>query len=298
MTQFLLDSGDPDEYRKITRLAQEHGEVIFGATTNPTLIAKKLAGKKVTREEAFNLQKQIVMEILEIVPGPVSAEVYADNTTSHLDMAKQGEEIGSWHERIVVKLPTSLEGLKARTILRRKNIPINNTLVFSQEQIFAICLHEQLIQSEPETSSTCFISPFVGRLDDKGEDGMALIEHAMRLKRTYGYSPLILSSSIRKSEHVKRTIDCEADLITAPASAYETWLALSKEERESLDATTYAKNLTPIPYWEPDDSLLSINSIDLLFTQIESGSLNINHHLTDAGVTRFADDWKAIIINP
>lgn len=305
MTQYLLDSGDPSEYKAIAQLAKEKGEVLFGATTNPTLIAKKLAGKKISQQEAFSLQKDIVLEITTIVPGPVSAEVYADSTTSAADMVKQGEEIAGWHERVVVKLPTTLEGFKARTTLRRENIPINNTLVFSQQQIFAVCLHEKIMQKErvnnaptrpePVEGWPPFISPFVGRLDDQGEDGSAVVEHAMRLKRSFGFTPLILLSSVRSAQHMKRGIDCEVDLVTAPAKVYEEWFSLTDEQKDQIDTITYAKTLKPIADWQPDQSLLSIDTIDLLMTIIETGKLDITHPLTDKGLTRFADDWKAII---
>src|ERR1700719_1712375 len=116
MTKFLLDSGDPDEYKEITSLAKEKGYELWGATTNPTLIAKKLAGQKITSEEAFALQKKIVFEILDIVPGAVSAEVYADDKTTAEQMVEQGRDIAKWHERIFVKLPTTIEGFKARTV--------------------------------------------------------------------------------------------------------------------------------------------------------------------------------------
>ena len=202
MTKFLLDSGDPDEFRLISNLAKENNSQLWGATTNPTLIAKKLSGpstslrgnnKKLSQKEAFQLQKQIVLEILDLVPGAVSAEVYADQKTKASEMIEQGKEIAAWHRRIVVKLPTTIEGFKARTQLRKNGIMINNTLVFSQQQVFAICLHEQIIQREfgPITPKAngwqCFVSPFVGRLDDINQNGMQLVENSMKMKNEFGF---------------------------------------------------------------------------------------------------------------
>lgn len=173
MTKLLLDSGDPKEYREIAKLAKDNNAEIWGATTNPTLIAKTLKDRKLTPKEAFDLQKEIVMEILQIVPGAVSAEVYADATTKAEEMIEQGRDIATWDSRIYVKLPTTLEGFKARTALRAQNIPVNNTLVFSQEQIFAITLHEKIMRATNKIDNPWppFISPFVGRLDDGGENG-------------------------------------------------------------------------------------------------------------------------------
>jgi transaldolase len=297
VTQYLLDSGDPREYQNISTLAKEHKEVLFGATTNPSLIAKKLAGKKASQEEAFELQKQIVMEIIGIVPGPVSAEVYADETTTGEQMAHQGRQIAAWHDRIVVKLPTTIEGFKARTILRHENIPINNTLVFSQQQIFACCLHEQLIQKEEpkENQWPPFISPFVGRLEDIGEDGVAVVEYAMRIKRTHNFTPLILLSSVRRVEHIKRGLDCEVDLITSPDKVYEEWFPLTPEQKAAINSKSYAQNLKPIDHWDPPQELLEIDSINKFMEAIASDQLDIHHDLTDKGIVRFADDWKAII---
>jgi transaldolase len=304
MTKFLLDSGDPKEYMEIAELAKKQNSEIWGATTNPTLIAKTLTGKKLTQDEAFKLQKEIVMEILGIVPGAVSAEVYADESTTAEQMIKQGEEIATWDKRIYVKLPTTTEAFKARTALREKNIPINNTLVFSQQQIFAICLHEQIIQktnTNGQNQWPPFISPFVGRIDDKGEKGMQLIENGMKIKElflTEDKKPItwMLSSSIRKIEHIKQTIDTNSEIMTAPAKAYREWFALSKEQRETLDTITYLKNLKDIPYWEPPQKLEKITTIEKFMEEIQTNQLDIRHPLTDAGIIRFAADWKAILI--
>lgn len=305
MTKFLLDSGDPQEYREIKDLAEKAGSSLWGATTNPTLIAKKLGGDKYTLEEAYALQKKIVLEILEIVPGAVSAEVYADTATTADEMIHQGKEIAKWHTRIVVKLPTTLEGLKARTELRRSHIAVNNTLVFSQEQIFAICLHEFLIEKlygPIDSPWPPFISPFVGRLDDIGLDGMDIIEQGMRIKKLFEL-PLpktvlpvwMLESSVRTAAHIRRGLTMSTEIMTAPAKTYREWFALSPNEQENLDATSYAEDLKPISYWNPPKDLMEIGDFDTYFEALESGRMPISHDLTDKGLERFAEDWKAIL---
>jgi len=299
MTKFLLDSGDPDEYRTISALAKEKGSQLWGGTTNPSLIAKKLTGTKVSsRQEAFQLQKDIVLHILDIVPGAVSAEVYADQNTKAEEMIEQGKDIATWHERIYVKLPTTLEGLKARSELRKNKIPINNTLVFSQQQVFAICLHEKLCQKECgpiENEWPPFISPFVGRLDDIGENGMELVKNGMELKETVGTPMWMLEASVRSPEHLKEGIDSGTEIITSPGKIYEEWFHLSNEEQANLDTQKYQENLANKPLWEVPENLLTIDSLDAFFKAIESGELDITHELTDKGITRFADDWNAII---
>lgn len=306
VTKFLLDSGDPNEYKKAQKLAREKGSEIWGATTNPTLIAKKLTGtsaplsvnKKISKEEAFELQKKIVLEIINIVPGAVSAEVYADKKTTSGEMIKQGRIISKWHKRVVVKLPTTIEGFKARTVLRKEYISVNNTLVFSQQQVFAICLHELIIQKEFGPISDLFppfISPFVGRLDDIEIDGMQLIEHSMKIKKEFNIAIWMLEASVRRLEHMKRGIDSETELITAPLMVYEDWFAQSSNSQEKLNTISYAKNYNQIEYWDYPKELLKIDSIDKFMSAIENKKLDITHNLTEKGVMRFADDWKAII---
>ncbi|HSX40119.1 MAG TPA: transaldolase family protein [Candidatus Saccharimonadales bacterium] len=297
MAKFLLDSGDVNEYREIAKLAQEKGSELWGATTNPSLIAKKLAGKKITQEEAFRLQKEIVKEILTIVPGAVSAEVYADKDTTAEEMIEQGREIATWDARIFVKLPTTVEGFKARTALRKDEIMINNTLVFSLQQIFAIFLHEKIVRIEYEIDEeACFISPFVGRLDDKGKDGMMVIEQAVEMKKKYNFSCWVLESSVRNPSHIKRGIDAGTDIMTVPAAVLREWLMMSNEEKESLDATDYAKNLAPMPNWQPLEELLGIKDIEQFMSAIETKKLDVSDALTTAGIDKFAADWKSIIV--
>jgi transaldolase len=303
MTKFLLDSGDVKEYREISELAKKQNSEIWGATTNPTLIAKALAGKKLTQQEAFELQKEIVMEILGIVPGAVSAEVYADEQTSSEEMIAQGEEIATWGERIFVKLPTTLEGFKARTALRAKNIPVNNTLVFSQEQTFAIMLHEQIMRKADDKIGNTwppFISPFAGRLEDKGLNGMQLIEHGMTIEKLFvddNKQPLtwILGASIRTAGHIKKCLALNVDIITAPAKTYREWFLLAQEQKDSIDVSTAGKIYADIPYWHAPQEVMNIESISEFMAAIESNKLEIRHELTTVGLQRFAEDWKAII---
>ncbi|MEN9407742.1 MAG: hypothetical protein RLZZ455_958, partial [Candidatus Parcubacteria bacterium] len=222
--KFLLDSGDPEEYREIAALAQQKGSSLWGATTNPSLIAKKLSGKKITKDEAFALQKRIVLEILDIVPGAVSAEVYADKSTTAEEMITQGKDIATWHERIVVKLPTTYEGFIARTELRKENIIINNTLVFSQEQIFAICLHEQIVSKQFSVLPgqwPSFISPFVGRLDDIGLAGIDLVANGIKIKKRMSPELWMLEASARTAQHVREGEELGSELITAPGKVYK-----------------------------------------------------------------------------
>lgn len=294
MTKFLLDSGDPNEYKEIVALAHEKGQEIWGATTNPSLIAKKLAGQKVTPEIAFKLQKDIVAQILALVPGAVSAEVYADTTTTSDQMVQQGREIASWHERVFVKLPTTFEGFKARTVLRKEGVSINNTLVFSQEQVFAICLHEKLLQESYSIRKSPwppFISPFLGRLDDQGQDGLNMLANSLKTQNTYfpEDQTWLLSSSIRTLRHLQETIRFDCDIITAPAKVYREYFTPTHRE------TPEQQTLQPIPYWTPPANLLDVQTLEEFMHVLEKNILSINHPLTQKGIEKFTADWKAIL---
>lgn len=294
MTRFILDSGDPEEYKEAAVLLQKHGKELWGSTTNPSLIAKKIAstGTKLTKTEAFALQQSLVKEILDLVPNAVSAEVYADTDTKAQEMIEQGIEIAGWDKRVVVKLPTTIEGFKARTELRRNNSITNNTLVFSEQQIFAICLHEHLIQTtfgKKESLWPPFISPFVGRLDDIGVNGMALVKNGMLLKKRFTEDLWMLEASVRSSEHIEQGIMLDSELITAPLKTYQSW----------LEGNTAASATPDLPStdqaWTPTDDLLAISTLEGFMQAIEHGTLDISHDLTDKGIIKFAEDWKAVL---
>lgn len=298
MTKFLLDSGDPDEYIELAELFKKHNLELWGSTTNPTLIAKKLgASKKFTQEEALNLQKQIILQIVKIVPGAVSAEVYADEHTKASQMIEQGKEIATWHNRVVVKLPTTIEGFTARTGLRKLGIVTNNTLVFSQQQIFAICLHEKIMQSTfgPfQEAFPPFISPFVGRLDDIGQNGMDLVRNGIKIQKLFNPNQTwMLEASVRSNEHIAQGIAAQTQLITAPDKAYIPWLSQSSQSNPPNPSNPYS--LSPIPYWQPPDELLQIKTLDEFNNALTTKTLDISHPLTDKGLVQFAKNWQAIL---
>ncbi len=292
MTRFILDSGNPDEYQSALQLFTKNDQVLWGSTTNPSLIAKKLSetGSKLTREEAFLLQKELITQILQIVPGAVSAEVYADAETTADEMIEQGREIAEWNERIVIKLPTTKEGFKARAQLRQEHIVINNTLVFSQQQIYAICLQEHLLHKEYQVKGKwpCFISPFLGRLDDIGEEGSALVRNGIELKKYFPEELWMLSASIRSVSHLKACIELGSELITAPLKVYTEWL-------EGPTQTQKEQKLNRPALWEIPPQIKAIHSLAEFTEAIETNTLDISHNLTEKGIEKFTEDWKALL---
>ena len=190
--EFFLDTADVDSIRELSETG-----LIDGVTTNPSLVAK--SGK-----DFFTILK----DISKIVSGPISAEVTALESN---DMIAEGEKLAKIAKNIVIKLPLTQEGLKACKKLTKKKIKTNVTLCFSPAQA--------LIAAK---SGATYISPFVGRLDDIGENGMELIQ---KIKDIYSNYPKlntkILVASVRNMEHVAQAAIIGADVVTLPPKILE-----------------------------------------------------------------------------
>lgn len=188
--KLFLDTANVDQ----VALAASWG-VLDGVTTNPSLVAKE--GKEF---------QPTILAMCAHVPC-VSAQVTA---TDHEGMLKQGLEYAGWHKNVAVKVPMTIEGLKTLKALSAKKIKTNTTLVFSVEQavLAAKC-------------GATMVSPFVGRLDDKGEDGMKVVEDILTAFRHYGIATEVLVASIRKLEHVHRALLMGAHIGTLPFAVLE-----------------------------------------------------------------------------
>lgn len=184
--QLFLDSADISLIKKY----QEYG-IVDGITTNPSILAK----------EWVQLETRI-REIAELVAGPVSCEV---TTLTSDEMIAQGRIFASWSENIYVKLPIIPEGLKALKVLASEWIPTNMTLCFSVAQAWAVA-----------KLGATLVSPFVGRLDDAGQDGIKLVEEIVNFYRLHGYETAVLAASIRSVDHIHRAAAVGADIITIP----------------------------------------------------------------------------------
>jgi len=188
MAQIFLDTASVEEIR----LAASWG-ILDGVTTNPTLMM---------RVGTANL-KTNTLEIVEIVQGPVSAEVVSTNTAG---MIAEAREILSWSEHVFVKIPTTVEGLKAmKHISSWPNGRINATLIFSANQAFLVA-----------KAGASYASVFVGRMDDAGLDGMEVVRQTRVIFDTYGFDCRVLAASIRHPAHVLEALLAGADIITMP----------------------------------------------------------------------------------
>lgn len=185
--KFFVDTADVKEIRELNDLG-----LLDGVTTNPSLILK--SGGKIA---------DVTKQICDIVDGPVSAEVVA---TEFKDMMAEAEVLAKIAPNVCIKVPLTLDGLKAcKTIRTEMNRMVNVTLCFSANQA--------LLAAKAGAS---FISPFVGRIDDTGSDGMELIQEIRQIYDNYDYPTEILTASVRTVNHVKQAALIGADVITAP----------------------------------------------------------------------------------
>lgn len=188
---FYIDTANLDDIKKYNDWG-----VVDGVTTNPSLIAK----------EGVSLEKRI-KEIVKIVDGPISTEVIA---TDSEQMIEEARKYAAWHDNIVVKIPMTIDGMKALKVLAKEGIKVNVTLVFSPGQA--------LIAAK---NGAAYVSPFVGRLDDISEDGMALIHEVTTIYQQYNFDTKVIVASVRHPRHVIDSALMGADIATIPAAILE-----------------------------------------------------------------------------
>jgi transaldolase len=189
--KFFIDTGDVGEIREAHAMG-----LVDGVTTNPSLIAK--SGRK---------YRDVVVEICEMINGPISAEVL---TTSYDEMMAEARDWHKVHKNIVVKLPLTPDGLKGVKTCAQEGIRTNVTLCFSPNQA--------LLAAKAGAS---YISPFIGRLDDISETGMELIEKIVTIYQNYDYKTEVLVASVRNPTHVVDAAMLGADICTIPFSVMQ-----------------------------------------------------------------------------
>jgi transaldolase len=189
--KFFIDTASVQEIREAAALG-----LLDGVTTNPSLLSKEKGDPR-----------EILREITKLVDGPVSAEVTA---VDHDGMVSQGLELRKLAENIVVKIPMTLEGLRALRTLTSQGIPTNCTLIFSATQALMAA-----------KAGATYASPFVGRLDDISTDGMQLIEQICTIYRNYDYETQVLVASVRHPIHVVQAALMGAHVVTMPAKVIQ-----------------------------------------------------------------------------
>lgn len=184
--KIFIDTAMVNEIEEASKLG-----VVKGCTTNPSLIAK--SGRSVL---------DVVHDIVKLIDGPISVEVDESDANT---MIEQGREYSKLHKNIVIKLPMTVDGIKACRQLTSEGIKTNVTLIFSPAQA--------LLAME---AGATYVSPFLGRMDDAGFDAVALINDVCQLRDTYGYETEIIAASIRNVAHVQLAVSAGCDIATIP----------------------------------------------------------------------------------
>lgn len=188
--KFFLDTANIEEIKRINALG-----LVDGVTTNPTLIAKE------------NLPfEEVIVDICREVKGPVSAEVVG---LTYEEMVSEAREVAAWADNVVVKIPMTEAGLKAVHTLSQEGIKTNVTLIFTVAQ--------GLMAAK---AGATYISPFLGRLDDIGADGLQLVADLKEVMDIYGFSTEIIAASIRHLPHLEGSALAGADIATVPGSIF------------------------------------------------------------------------------
>lgn len=188
--RIFLDTANVDEIRQAARMG-----VVSGVTTNPSLAAKEGIGTAANYREA-------ILQITDIIDGPISVEVVSLEAEA---MTEEGWGISKWHPNVVVKLPSTIAGLEAMHSLSKDGVKINQTLCFS--------LNQAILGSQAGSS---YVSPFIGRLDDKGHDGMDLIRDIVEVFKIHQIKTEVLAASIRSPLHCVMAAKAGAQIATIP----------------------------------------------------------------------------------
>jgi transaldolase len=253
-TRIFLDGGNPEETRDIIGLLG----FLDGQTTNPTLISKNPdarerldEGKKFCPSELLAFYKGVVQKISSMMPqGSISVEVYADPSSRAKDMLEQGREMFSWIPNAHVKFPTSHEGLIAAGEAPKEGLRINMTLCFSQEQAAAV-----YAATKGAKKGGVFVSPFIGRLDDRGENGMDVIANIVRMYRSGDGHVEVLTASVRSLDHLLYALKLGSDIITAPYAILKEWAQKGVPLPPPMitSTTQRTRNLFPIRRYTSQD---------------------------------------------
>ena len=212
--KFFIDTAEVKEIKEAASMG-----LVDGVTTNPSLVAK--SGRKF---------RDVLLEICDIVKGPVSAEVVS---LKHDDMMKEAREYAALRPNIVVKIPLIPEGLKALRTCTEEGIKTNCTLCFSATQALLAA-----------KAGATYISPFVGRLDDVSTDGMQLIGEIVQIYDNYAYETQVLVASVRHPMHVQQAALLGAHVMTAPLSVL---LQLSKHPLTDIGLEKFLKDWEKVP---------------------------------------------------
>lgn len=281
-SKIFIDGGDPQETRRADAMLKKAGyHGLDGQTTNPTLIAKHakdtLKKDKISEKEALDFYKKTVREMQEIMPqGSISIQVIGDPATLTTEqMLTQARDRITWIPGGNIKFPCSRPGLEAAEIFCEEG-PVNFTLNFSQDQAAAGYI------ATKSHNYTVYMSPFVGRLDDKGIRGMDVVANELEMYRKFGDGHVqVLTASLRNMKHLMYALWLKSDIITVPFKIFTEW-ADGGFVLPHQDFMYDAPGLVEIPYKEL--------SLDGTWHEFD-----LTNELTAAGLTKFWEDWQSIV---
>lgn len=288
LPKIFLDSSDPLETKKAKGLLS----LLHGQTTNPSLVVKNpevvkytAKGKKLKKNELLKFYKDLIQEIEKQIAGPISVEVYADWNTTAKVMLAQADDMFSWGRNIYIKFPTIPEGVKAAHEFVGKGGRVNMTLVFDEVQSAAV------YTATLATQKPAFVSPFIGRWDDRGFNGLNLVKNIQKQYRGFNKKlhkkdshVEVLAASIRSLDHFYASIFMEADIMTIPLKIIYDWIQEEKwmpDEHYRIQ-TPGLKSIVyqDVPY-QTDYTKYVIEKTE--------GSL------LDEGLNKFVGDWNKIL---
>ena len=262
-TKILLDGGDPDESKAIRKLLG----FLDGQTTNPTYVSKNPeVQQRIASGHRFS-------------PDEQKDEVFADFDTKAEQMLEQGEEMFSWIPNAYIKYPCLHEGLRAAQISVERGIRVNMTLCFSQEQAAAV------YAATKGERDPVYVSPFVGRLDDRGDNGMDVVRNIKRMYAQGDGHVHVLAASLRRLDHLLYAFALGAELATAPAKLLQEWAShdlVQPGAEFKYEPVVDGKRLGEIPY----KNLKLTDSWE---------SFDIHHELTDKGIRKFVEDYRSTL---
>jgi transaldolase len=277
-TKILLDGGDAQETQRIKKQLG----FLDGQTTNPSLIAKNPEVKKLVASEHGLLVPEQMAEYRKIVEAisplvgeaEVSIEVFADENTSAEEMLDQAREMFAWVPNAFIKYPCTHQGLRAAEQSVRSDIRVNMTLCFSQAQAAAV------YAATKGARVPVYVSPFVGRLDDIGENGVDLVANVKRMYASGDGHVAVLAASIRNLEQMLYCFSLQTELMTVPAKVLDDW----------------ARSGFPMP----DDNFKYIaTGKPILYQELALDqpwhTFDIQHELTRKGIEKFVADYRATL---
>ncbi len=283
-TKVLVDGGDAEETLRVKQLLG----FVDGQTTNPSLIAKNpdiqrriASGKALSPQEEKDAYREIVQTISPLVgDAGVSIEVFADMDTTAEDMLAQGEEMFSWIPNAYIKYPTTREGLRAAGMSVAQQMRVNMTLCFSQDQAAAV------YAATKGSKQAVYVSPFVGRLDDRGENGVDVLKNIKRMYENGDGHVHILAASIRRMDQLLASFALGVELVTVPAKILMEWATKGfPMPDQHFRYKAFQRSGQPL-------GEILYKDLDL---NLPWQSFDIAHPLTSAGIQRFVADYRSIL---